>query len=77
MEAAVVKAPEEKAFPPFPSFPPAKVEEVGQVGQVDVSTRLVTWMQGITGMGIMLSILKNIIGGVTDVMVGTFSKFFC
>ena len=56
-----------------------QVEQVGQVGQVDLSTRLVTWMRGVTGMGIMLSILKNIIGGVTDVMVNIlyFGKCVC
>ena len=50
----------------------AKEKEAGKEEKCESENcRLVTWCRSIVGMGLFITVIKNIISGITDVMVKT------
>ena len=46
-------------------------EKVAKERESESESGLVTWCKGIIGIGLFITVIKNIISGVTDVMIKT------
>ena len=48
----------------------ARKEKVCEEGKCE-SSRLVTWCRSVVGLGLFITVIKNIVSGITDVMIKT------
>ena len=46
-------------------------EKVAKERESESESGIVTWCKGIVGIGLFITVIKNIISGVTDVMIKT------